>query len=91
MEITNGFLLLNSFIARHISSEAVTSPPGESMRTITALIAVSFDTLRSIFTKGADSRPLSPPESASPRVMEPSPTTKATRSWLVTDESGTLT
>ena len=51
MEITTGFFLLSRFISRHISSDAVTSPPGESMRTITPLMLESSATWRSSLSK----------------------------------------
>src|SRR6266700_3835823 len=75
MEMTTGLRFRNSFMARHMSSDAVTSPPGESMRTMTALMPESLPTLASILSNCSDSMPESFSESGSPRVMEPWPTT----------------
>src|ERR1035438_6379478 len=83
MEITTGFFLLSRFICRQISSEAVTSPPGESMRTTTPFTRESLSTRRSSLLKPYEVRAFSSPPSSPglPRRMSPSPTTTAM--WLL--------
>ena len=51
IEMTSGFFLLASIIARHISSDALTSPPGESMRTSIPSTCASAAASRSSLAK----------------------------------------
>src|ERR1035437_10217539 len=83
MEMTTGFFLLSRFIWRQISSDAVTSPPGESMRTTTPFTRESFSTRRRSLLKPYEVRLFSPAPSSPglPRSMSPSPTTSAM--WLL--------
>src|ERR1035437_6171152 len=83
IETTTGFFLLSRFICRQISSDAVTSPPGESMRTTTPFTSESFSTPRRSLLKPYDVRLPSPAPSSPglPRTMSPSPT--ITAMWLL--------
>ena len=76
IEISTGFFLLSAFISCRMSSEAMPSPPGESMRRITPLMLESSATCRRTFTMPNAVMPLSETSSpGSPRVISPSPVT----------------